>query len=72
MTSKHDATENSIDFTLGTSFDKGNIVFGVQYTDRGEASQGDRGFSDCPILETKQGVPFVVDLHLVKVATFIM
>lgn len=58
MTSKHDATENSIDFTLGTSFDKGNIVFGVQYTDRGEASQGDRGFSDCPILETKQGVPF--------------
>ena len=35
MTSKHDASETSIDFTLGTTFDKGNMVFGIQYTDRG-------------------------------------
>jgi iron complex outermembrane receptor protein len=56
MTSKHDATENSIDFTLGTSFDKGNVVFGIQYTDRGEASQGDRGFSDCPLFEGENGL----------------
>ena len=55
MTSKHDATENSIDFTVGTSFDKGNIVFGAQYTNRGEASQANRGFSDCPIEEGSNG-----------------
>ena len=27
-----DAEESSIDFTVGTSFDRGNIVLGVQYT----------------------------------------
>ncbi|QIZ76947.1 TonB-dependent receptor [Ferrimonas lipolytica] len=46
-----DAEETSIDLTMGGSFDRGNIVVGVQYTDRGEASQGDRSFSDCPISE---------------------
>ncbi|MBH0021527.1 TonB-dependent receptor [Pseudoalteromonas sp. SWXJ133] len=56
MTSKHDATENSIDFTVGTSFDKGNIVFGAQYTNRGEASQSNRDFSSCPILEDENGL----------------
>lgn len=48
-----DAEESSIDFTVGTSFDRGNIVLGVQYTDRGEASQADRDFSSCPISERK-------------------
>ncbi|MBZ2192712.1 TonB-dependent receptor [Pseudoalteromonas arctica] len=56
MTSKHDASETSIDFTVGTSFDKGNIVFGAQYTNRGEASQGDRGFSNCPLFEGENGL----------------
>ena len=56
MTSKHDASETSIDFTLGTTFDKGNMVFGIQYTDRGEASQGDRGFSSCPLFEGENGL----------------
>ncbi|MFY8349544.1 TonB-dependent receptor [Pseudoalteromonas sp. SSM20] len=48
-----DAEESSVDFTVGTSFDKGNIVLGVQYMDRGEASQADRGFSSCPVSERK-------------------
>lgn len=47
-----DADETSIDFTLGNTFDKGNIVINGQYTKRGEASQADRDFSDCPIAET--------------------
>lgn len=47
-----DASDKSIDFTLGTTFDKGNIVFGAQYTKRGEAKQSDREFSKCPIAET--------------------
>ncbi|QYK02647.1 TonB-dependent receptor [Shewanella psychrotolerans] len=47
-----DADETSVDFTLGNRFDKGNIVINGQYTKRGEASQADRDFSDCPIAET--------------------
>ena len=46
-----DAEEMAIDFTVGTSFDRGNIVLGIQYTDRGEASQADRDFSNCPVSE---------------------
>ncbi|MFD2165758.1 TonB-dependent receptor [Thalassotalea euphylliae] len=46
-----DGEEVAIDLTMGTSFDKGNIVVGVQYMDRGDVSQADRGFSDCPISE---------------------
>ena len=48
----NDAENRSIDFTVGASNDKGNFVFGVQYTDRGDARQADRAFSDCPIDET--------------------
>ncbi|HEA18432.1 MAG TPA: TonB-dependent receptor [Pseudoalteromonas prydzensis] len=55
-TSKHDAEENSIDFTVGASFDRGNVVVGVQYTDRGQASQADRDFSSCPIAEGSNGL----------------
>jgi outer membrane receptor protein involved in Fe transport len=55
MSGESDAEESSIDFTLGASHDKGNIVVGVQYTDRGEASQADRDFSNCPITETSGG-----------------
>lgn len=48
-----DADESTIDMTLGNTFDKGNVVIGAQYTKRGEASQADRDFSDCPVTETK-------------------
>lgn len=56
ITGEGDATETSFDFTVGTSFDKGNIVVGMQYTDRGEASQADRDFSKCPIAEGANGL----------------
>lgn len=55
LSGEGDADESSIDFTVGASNDKGNIVVGVQYTDRGEASQADRDFSNCPIDETSDG-----------------
>ena len=53
ISGERDADETSFDFTLGNTFDKGNFVFGLQYTDRGDASQADRDFSNCPISETK-------------------
>jgi outer membrane receptor protein involved in Fe transport len=52
-----DAEESTIDFTIGVSSAKGNIVFGAAYTDRDAASQGDRGFSDCPIWDDEDGSP---------------
>ncbi|MCL1077970.1 TonB-dependent receptor [Parashewanella spongiae] len=51
-----DADETSLDLTLGNTFDKGNIVLNAQYTKRGDASQADRDFSDCPISESKDGL----------------
>ena len=52
MSGQGDADETSIDFTVGNTFDKGNVVINAQYTKRGEASQADRDFSNCPIAET--------------------
>lgn len=52
LSGEGDADETSIDFTLGNTFDKGNIVINGQYTKRGDASQADRDFSKCPIAET--------------------
>ena len=56
ITGEGDATENSFDFTVGSSFYKGNIVIGMQYTDRGKAKQSDRDFSSCPIAEGANGL----------------
>ncbi|SQH76553.1 TonB-dependent receptor [Shewanella benthica] len=46
-----DAEETSFDLTTGGSFERGNVVMGIQYMKRGSASQGDRGFSECPLVE---------------------
>ncbi|ARD22864.1 TonB-dependent receptor plug domain-containing protein [Shewanella japonica] len=51
-----DADETSLDFTMGNTFDKGNVVINAQYTKRGDASQADRDFSDCPIAEGADGL----------------
>ncbi|NMM41786.1 TonB-dependent receptor plug domain-containing protein [Pseudoalteromonas arctica] len=51
ITGEGDADETSFDITMGSSFDRGNVVIGIQYTDRGEASQADRDFSSCPLAE---------------------
>ncbi|MBU1393966.1 MAG: TonB-dependent receptor [Gammaproteobacteria bacterium] len=63
ISAEGDADETTIDMTLGNTFDKGNLVFGAQYTKRGEASQADRGFSDCPITETKPDVNGKISLY---------
>ncbi|AUD59967.1 TonB-dependent receptor [Shewanella sp. Pdp11] len=63
LSAQGDADESSIDMTLGNTFDKGNIVVSAQYTKRGEASQADRGFSDCPITETKPDANGNVSLY---------
>ncbi|MBB1270136.1 TonB-dependent receptor [Shewanella sp. SR44-3] len=47
-----DGDETSLDITLGANSDRGNIVANLQYTNRGEARQSDRSFSNCPIAET--------------------
>ncbi|ABZ76147.1 TonB-dependent receptor [Shewanella halifaxensis HAW-EB4] len=55
VTGQGDADESSVDFTIGNTFEKGNVVINAQYTKRGEASQADRSFSECPITETSDG-----------------
>jgi len=50
-----DAEESTMDFTVGVSSDKGNIVFGAAYTSRESASQADRDFSECPIWDDFDG-----------------
>ncbi|NRB25527.1 TonB-dependent siderophore receptor, partial [Shewanella sp.] len=52
MSEHGDGEETSIDFTLGANHDKGNMVLNLQYTKRGDASQADRDFSNCPLSET--------------------
>ena len=63
ISAEGDADETTIDMTLGNTFDKGNLVFGAQYTKRGEASQADRGFSDCPVTETKPDANGKISLY---------
>ena len=48
MSGQGDAEESSIDLIMGHVFDKGNVVFGLQYTDRGSAEQSDRSNTSCP------------------------
>ncbi|QFU23344.1 TonB-dependent receptor [Shewanella eurypsychrophilus] len=48
-----DATETSFDLTMGGSFDRGNVVMGLQYMDRGEASMADRDSTQCDYAERK-------------------
>ena len=55
LSAESDANKNSIDLTVGTQFDKGNMLLSLQYLDRGDASQADRGFSNCPLKETQNG-----------------
>ena len=46
-----DAQETSFDLTMGGSFDRGNVVMGLQYMDRGEASMADRDSTQCDYAE---------------------
>ncbi|MDN3653629.1 TonB-dependent receptor [Thalassotalea ponticola] len=51
ITGEGDGEEVSIDFTMGGSFDKGNVVVGVQYMDRGSIGMADRDTSKCDYRE---------------------
>ncbi|MDK1285886.1 TonB-dependent receptor plug domain-containing protein [Pseudoalteromonas umbrosa] len=55
LSGEGDAEQHNVDLTVGTSFDRGNMVFGIQYMERGSASQADRDFSSCPISEVDNG-----------------
>ncbi|BAJ01571.1 TonB-dependent receptor plug domain-containing protein [Shewanella violacea] len=46
-----DAQETSFDLTMGGSFDRGNVVMGLQFMDRGEASMADRKSTQCDYYE---------------------
>jgi iron complex outermembrane receptor protein len=48
-----DAGLFNVDFTLGGNFDdgKGNVVFNMSFTDRGDVFQGDRGFSETALFD---------------------
>ncbi|NMP15841.1 TonB-dependent receptor [Thalassotalea sp. Y01] len=50
-----DGEEFSIDVTMGGSFDKGNVVVGIQYMDRGEVGMGDRDGTKCDYTEVENG-----------------
>ncbi|EDQ01457.1 TonB-dependent receptor, putative [Shewanella benthica KT99] len=46
-----DVQETSFDLTMGGSFGRGNVVMGLQYMDRGEASMADRDSTQCDYAE---------------------
>jgi iron complex outermembrane receptor protein len=43
---------------MGASSDRGNVVFGLEYTKREQIMQGDRKFSECPLREDEDGELF--------------
>ena len=40
---------------FGASSERGNVVFGMEYSKRDEIMQGDRSFSECPLFENVDG-----------------
>jgi len=40
---------------FGASSDRGNVVFGMEYSKREKIMQGDRKFSECPLFENADG-----------------
>lgn len=57
-----DANETSFDLTMGSSFDRGNVVMGLQYMDRGEASMADRDTTQCDYAE-REGADGNLELY---------
>lgn len=54
-TSESDGSERSMEALFGTTFDRGHIMLGGQYTKRNPIYQRDRGFSDCPLQDADGG-----------------
>ncbi|ACA86068.1 TonB-dependent receptor plug domain-containing protein [Shewanella woodyi] len=57
-----DASETSFDLTMGGSFERGNVVMGLQYMDRGEASMADRDSTQCDYAE-RTGADGKIELY---------
>ncbi len=55
VTSEGDGEIYQVSGIVGAGNDRSNVVFGMDYTDRKEIRQGDRGFSKCPIFEDADG-----------------
>ncbi|WOH37633.1 TonB-dependent receptor [Thalassotalea fonticola] len=55
VTSEDDGETKKFSIVTGTSSDKGNVVFSVDYTDREAVSQGDRSYSECPLWDDGVG-----------------
>lgn len=51
ITGENDGKQLNLSAVLGTTFDRGNFVFGAQVTKRDPIRQGDRGFSACPYFD---------------------
>ena len=50
-----DAEISSVDFTVGTNTERGNVVFNASYTDRRDLFQGDRDFAAFALVDDGNG-----------------
>ena len=55
VTGEGDGETTQASALFGASSDRGNVVFGVDYTERKKIMQGDRDFSECPLYENPDG-----------------
>jgi len=58
VTGENDGAIYQASGIIGASNDRGNVVFGVEYTKREKIMQGDRSFSECPLFENVDGSLF--------------
>lgn len=58
VTDENDGAMYQASALFGTSSDRGNVVFGMEYSKREKIMQGDRSFSECPLFENADGSLF--------------
>ena len=56
QTDKQDGETTLVAATVGTTSEKGNVFFSLQYTDRKAIYQGERDFSACPFFEANGAI----------------
>jgi len=55
ITGEGDGEQTKFSITTGTSSEKGNVVFSIDYTNRKAIGQGDRSYSACPLWDDGAG-----------------
>ncbi len=55
VTDENDGAMYQASALFGASSDRGNVVFGMEYSKREKIMQGDRSFSECPLFENASG-----------------